>query len=308
MNKRLIIKQNASNEMCQVIPDLVNSHISYLFGEDTEKNKQAYIYDSLHILLNRMIGKSLNESEFQGLLSSVNEKTDTRKKNGVYYTPSDVSAFIIYNSIFQKIYEVDSRAPKVVNKGNFIKRCSIEKREEICNKIIDMSVFDPTCGTGEFLLKALEIKIEALLNLKRQISVNDYLRLLNSIHGNDINIESIEITKIRLFFYIFRFLNETNVYDKLKRVLNRNLLNHDFVEFNSENYGRYDLIIGNPPYVEDRKSGSKPAIKYGNIYANVIQNSIDLINWRTEGSEDRFKFFVELFELFLFPINPLINP
>jgi len=291
MNKKLITKQNVSNEICQVIPGLVNSHISYLFGNDIEKNKQAYIYDSLHILLNgnydkyiftsksinKMIGASLNENKFQGLLANLNEKTNARKKNGVYYTPSDVSAFIIYNSIFQKIYEVDSRAPKVVNKGNFIKRCSIEKREEICNKMINMSVFDPTCGTGEFLIKTLAIKIEMLSKLKQQISVNDYLRLLNSIHGNDINIESIEITKIRLFFYILKFLNETNVYDKLTRALNRNLLNHDFVEFNSKDYGRYDLIIGNPPYVEDRKSDSKPTIKYGNIYANVIQNSIDLL-------------------------------
>lgn len=291
MSKKSIAKQNASNEMRQVIPELVNSHILYLLEDDIEKNKQAYIYDSLHILLNgnydkyvfasesinKIINKSLDENEFQELLSSLNEKTSTRRKNGVYYTPSDVSAFIIYNSIFQKIYNVNSKAPKVVTKDNFIKRCSIKKREEICNKIIDITVFDPTCGTGQFLLKALEIKIEALLRLKRQISVDDYLRLLNSIHGNDINIESIEITKIRLFFYILRFLSKTNEYDKLKRILNRNLLNHDFVEFNSENYGRYDLIIGNPPYVEDRKSGSKPAIKYGNIYANVIQNSIDLL-------------------------------
>jgi len=291
MSKKSIVKRNASNEMRHVIPELVNSHILYLLEDDIEKNKQAYIYDSLHILLNgnydkyiftsesinKIINKSLDENEFQELLSGLNEKTSTRRKNGVYYTPSDVSAFIIYNSIFQKIYKVNSNAPKVVNKDNFIKRCSIEKREETCNKIIDITVFDPTCGTGQFLLKTLEIKIEALLRLKRQISVNDYLRLLNSIHGNDINIESIEITKIRLFFYIFRFLKEMNEYDRLKQILNKNLLNHDFIEFNSENYGRYDLIIGNPPYVEDRKSSSKPKIKFGNIYANVIKNSIDLL-------------------------------
>ena len=291
MNKKLTAKQDASNELCHVIPEIVNSHISYLLEDDLENSKQSHIYDSLHILLNgnydkykfsgesinKMSSNSLNENEFQRLLSGLNEKTGSRKINGVYYTPQDVSAFIIHNSIFQKIYGVSTIAPKVVNRDNFIKKCNMEKCEEISKKIIDMTVFDPACGTGQFLLKALEIKIEALLRLKRQISVDDYLRLLNSIYGNDINIESIEITKIRLFFYIFRFLREMNEYDKLKKILNKNLLNHDFIEFSSENYGRYDLIIGNPPYVEDRKSSSKPEIKFGNIYANVIKNSIDLL-------------------------------
>lgn len=293
MKNRLITKQNSSIEMCQVIPELVNSHISYLFEDNIKKSKQECIYDSLHKLLNgnydkytftnksinKIINTGLDENEFQGLLSNLNEKTNIRKKNGVYYTPSDVSAFIIYNSIFQKLYAINNRTPKVVNENNFIKRCSIKEREKIWDKIIDMTIFDPTCGTGEFLLKALEIKVEALLKLKRQVSVDDYLRLLKSIYGNDINIESIEITKLRLFFYILKFLKskDVNVCDELTKILNNNLSNYDFVEFNHRDCGKHDLIIGNPPYVEDRKSNSKPAIKYGNIYANVIHNSIQLL-------------------------------
>ncbi|MCL0081438.1 hypothetical protein M1N64_04345, partial [Peptococcaceae bacterium] len=162
MKNRLITKQNSSIEMCQVIPELVNSHISYLFEDNIKKSKQECIYDSLHKLLNgnydkytftnksinKIINTGLDENEFQGLLSNLNEKTNIRKKNGVYYTPSDVSAFIIYNSIFQKLYAINNRTPKVVNENNFIKRCSIKEREKIWDKIIDMTIFDPTCGTG----------------------------------------------------------------------------------------------------------------------------------------------------------------
>mgnify|MGYP000909286706 CR=1 FL=1 len=38
----------------------------------------------------------------------------------------------------------------------------------------------------------------------------------------------------------------------------------------------FDIIIGNPPYVESKKISEK--IKYGNLYAEIIENSIKLLN------------------------------
>lgn len=47
-----------------------------------------------------------------------------------------------------------------------------------------------------------------------------------------------------------------------------NFLTYDYVvEEPGEN--KYDIIVGNPPYVEDFKSGLTLSKRYGNIYANV---------------------------------------
>lgn len=55
--------------------------------------------------------------------------------------------------------------------------------------------------------------------------------------------------------------------------MNNSFESYDFVQETSTNEKSYDIIVGNPPYVEDSKSGLSPENKYGNIYANVLENS-----------------------------------
>lgn len=59
----------------------------------------------------------------------------------------------------------------------------------------------------------------------------------------------------------------------LSEVLNNCYECYDYVEHKSANENKYDIIIGNPPYVEDAKSESVPEKRYGNIYANVLENA-----------------------------------
>ena len=59
----------------------------------------------------------------------------------------------------------------------------------------------------------------------------------------------------------------------LGMVLNNSFENYDFVQTAPNLEKRYDIIVGNPPYVEDSRSGLSPENKYGNIYANVLENA-----------------------------------
>lgn len=91
-------------------------------------------------------------TQVQDALSKINEKQSIRKSKGVYYTPNDVVRFILTNSIKASFGKLTASNVSDLNLDN------IPYRSFCCGK----TVFDPTCGAGEYLLAALEIKIDLL--------------------------------------------------------------------------------------------------------------------------------------------------
>ena len=203
----------------------------------------------------------------QDILSTLNEKESIRKSKGVYYTPTDVVRFIIDNSIKSVYGKLGTNGLHVMDLNG------IPYKSFCMNKL----VLDPTCGAGEFLLTALETKLDLLDNHVENITEGMIIKIVATIFGNDINKDSTSISKIRLFLCALRRYG-------LKRcagiatVLNKNFTNKDFIS-KTPNFGHnFDLIIGNPPFVEDGKSELKLTKRYGNIYANVLINSAELLN------------------------------
>lgn len=272
--------------------DILTTKITRIIESKISNNlpnkQQEKVFDALHLLLNgdyekyRLNSSTLNPTlfynyndndNFQSLLSKINEKQHGRQETGRFYTPKDVTEYIIGNS-FLNI--VDNSQKNVYSIKNCIGK--ISKSNKINDLLFNYSVFDPTCGAGEFLVTALDLKLFFLNNP----TDDDVLNILKSIHGNDINIVSVEISKIRLFFTV---LSRLKNYERLKdvvEILNKNFHNKDFLKGDNSLFGqtlfeKYNVIVGNPPYVEDRKSTSKPLVSYGNIYANILENSVKLL-------------------------------
>lgn len=86
------------------------------------------------------------------------------------------------------------------------------------------------------------------------------------------NPDSIIITKIRLLLCVLHRHGATKI-KGLAKVMESCFASYDFVSTTPDENKKYDIIIGNPPYVEDSKSETTPLSKYGNIYANVLDNS-----------------------------------
>jgi len=104
-----------------------------------------------------------------------------------------------------------------------------------------------------------------------------YETLADSIFGNDIDIQSTEITKLRLFFLLIDSFEGVLSVNVIADSLNRNFTNIDAVVYNKFTFGSKDIVIGNPPYVEYRNFNGTPQLGYGNVYADVLHHSIDTL-------------------------------
>lgn len=198
----------------------------------------------------------------QTMLASWNEKEKIRKSKGVYYTPNDVVSFILRNA-FELL--AGRLLPGQLSGKNLTETLS----QNFCLK---KTVYDPTCGTGEFLLEALELKLEALEALEKNVTEGMLKEAVATIRGNDVNPDSVTIAKMRLFLSVLNRYGVDKVRGMAER-MNQCFTCYDFVQVKPDLSKRYDMIVGNPPYVEDAKSGLQPEQKYGNIYANVLENA-----------------------------------
>jgi tRNA1(Val) A37 N6-methylase TrmN6 len=150
-----------------------------------------------------------------------------RKKDGVFYTPEYITDYICRNTI----------VPYLSNKGkNDVVDLIKEYKDnigELEDKLKKIKILDPACGSGAFLIKAIDILLEifkgiqdvkdlggeysakrglkAKSNIQGQFTLKrwnekDEIRKIieNNIFGVDINEESVEITKLSLFLKIVR--------------------------------------------------------------------------------------------------------
>lgn len=218
-----------------------------------KKYLEIFIKNNIDFNFDSKKNINLNLEDIQNKFSLLFEENKSNKELGAFYTPVDVVKFI-NSSIF-----------------NF----EILRKEEIKSskkEINTLSIFDPTCGNSEFLLNMYLYK----RNFLKEFQDNEIIEIINSIYGNDLNPIAILISKIRLFIQVVDDIILTKNIENIFYVINKNFSNYNFInEYNKVNK-TFDIIIGNPPYVESKKISEK--IKYGNLYAEIIENSIKLLN------------------------------
>ncbi|MBQ8633963.1 MAG: N-6 DNA methylase [Lachnospiraceae bacterium] len=117
------------------------------------------------------------------------------------------------------------------------------------------TVFDPSCGTGIFLLQ-----------LPKDVP-------LKNIYGNDINPLSVTLTRINLALkYHITTLQEVEL-------LQKNITVSDFL---ADHTGSYDIIVGNPPW--GAKLSSEEKKTYRSRFSCAQGNSIEIYDLFIEQS------------------------
>jgi tRNA1(Val) A37 N6-methylase TrmN6 len=213
------------------------------------------------------------------------EKKNLRER-GVIYTPQPIAHFMALN-IFRIFFD---EFPKLISyleivfdyaslKQLFIKNRDLKR--SFYDKINNIKVLDPCCGTGRFLITIAKI----LFNFNKifESEYTDYEIKKNIIQDNILGIEiekiSYLISKIRLIKWLYedsnyqinKSISDNPHPDEIEEFINTfdldfKLFNQDYLtDFEGEDV---DIIIGNPPYVENKKIRDK-------VFKNKIQEKFE---------------------------------
>ena len=239
-----------------------------------DKNYKKYDFETS---INTKDIKHMTDENFQSSLFKLNEKSKKQKNNGVYYTSDDVARYIICNSFLMKVKKDLSQTHNDKECIQIFRHLGTEEKNDILYKY---TIFDPSCGTGEFLINAINVKLEILKNEK--ITDEIILKIAETMYGNDIDNESIDICKLRIYFTLINKLQTKKSYIKLAKIINQRFFSIDYIQRSTKIKLKFDIIVGNPPYVEYAKYQKENKCKlennFGNIYADVLKNSINMSN------------------------------
>ena len=163
------------------------------------------------------------------------KKMKGKKKKGTYYTPYHLVAFLM-----DEVLPWDG-------------------------KIVDKKILDPSCGSGVFLVEAYRRLIDHWMQAhpEEHPSFSDLKTILKeNIFGVDINREAIQIAALSLYLTMCDYLEPRSIWNeaKFEPLINSNLFVSDFFEEGKSFLtSKYDLIIGNSPWVSEL---TEPARKY----------------------------------------------
>ncbi|HUT81494.1 MAG TPA: DNA methyltransferase [Candidatus Bathyarchaeia archaeon] len=224
-----------------------------------------------------------NQSE-----SKINRFLTERRKKGVYFTPQKITSFMNKLTIFSLLKNKTKMKIDALKDLTEIRAES--KLLEIHSILSKIQILDMACGSGDFLIESAQQLYELLsyLNEKLRLKKTNWEIkkniLENNIFGVDLLPKAISIIKVRLWIWFIKDLTKEELTqdiinsssfnlkvgnsligwdNEFEKKLMENYTEHERIEikpFNWENNfdkvlsnGGFDIVIGNPPYIEIKK-------------------------------------------------------
>lgn len=266
--------------------DILHPHVmkmtNYDFQSEVDVNILGHIFEN-----------SLSEIEnITAILEGqeIDKSKTKRKKDGVFYTPKYITKYIVENTVGklcdEKKAELDIDDEEYAKGRRYRKKDIIkgldEKLQTYRNWLLNITICDPACGSGAFLNQALEFLVDEhdyIAALESQLHSKSYATgtqialgqsveshiLEKNIYGVDINEESVDIAKLSLWLRTAQKGRKlTTLNNNLK--CGNSLIDDPAVAgdkaFNWQNEfptvfekGGFDVVIGNPPYVQLQSMG-----------------------------------------------------
>jgi len=257
----------------KISDELLHKHTlqlsTYDFETDVDVNILGHIFE-------HSLGEIENvQAEIAG--NQVDTEKTKRKKDGIFYTPKYITKYIVENTI-GKLCE-EKRAEFGIIDEEYAKGRKNRKKEivkDLDNKLtefrewlLNITILDPACGSGAFLNQALEFLIDEhkrIDELKAQLlggsivfSDIEAKILEKNIYGVDLNEESVEIAKLSLWLRTAQKGRKLTTLSNHIKCGNSLIDNPEIAGDKAFNWqkefpevftnGGFDVVIGNPPYV-----------------------------------------------------------
>jgi type I restriction-modification system DNA methylase subunit len=195
--------------------------------------------------------KAPKKTTLFGEVAELGKDARKRKEHGIYYTPKFIVHYIAEHAL-----------------GPVLDRCrSVADLQKI-------KVLDPACGSGSFLVAALELILKKYASFGYKPDGLVKMQILeNNIYGVDLDQQAVELARLNLLLQTFdgkvKLLNlGKNIKNgnslisgtdkELRKFFGKNF--RDRKPFNWEDefpevfkQGGFDVVIGNPPYVGVRE-------------------------------------------------------
>ena len=281
--------------------DLLAEHCrklsEYDFESDVDVNILGHIFEN-----------SLSEIEevTQQITSGNSPTTSKRKQDGVFYTPQYITKYIVENTV-GRLCAAKKKELGISEEEYFsdqrrqlqTKKRLLDQLQQYREWLLQITILDPACGSGAFLNAALRFLMdEHKLIDEMETKVSGYSIqfqdvensiLENNLYGVDINEESVEIAQLALWLRTakpHRKLNSLNQNIKCGNSLISDPAVAGPKAFNWQEqfpqvfeHGGFDVVIGNPPYVnaiELKKSYSTEEYNYLKKNYSTAKGTVDL--------------------------------
>lgn len=188
-----------------------------------------------------------------------------KKNEGIYYTNNEISRFIIKNAIL--LYLNSYKNINIESLDN-LNELNQEIRKKLYNIFINLSIFDPACGTGVFLINAADIVYNLLLNLDAKDPVSNFkIIILKNLFGSDINEHALKLCLIKLVSWSYSNLDK-DMFSTIIKIINSNLKKKNSL-LESIPF-KYNLVVSNPPYGNILNKEEKIKLNEENVFSKDI--------------------------------------
>ena len=312
----------------QLVSEFLKQTNDFHFDSQLLLNNQSdsKLYKILHFRFSEFINRNLISKFQYTLQESLTDKDDLKitpfifsllfenslqwqekQKAGVFYTSYDVVNFMCKEALIQYL-TTSTRIPEAQLislfwknidsiQTNFIMKDLILLKQKIKN----IRILDPACGSGAFLLGFLNLlvrmlsKIHSLLDdeFTGQEILQDVLQ--HNLFGLDIDSEALSICQLRLLFYHHSLVGVNLVSNRL------NILQENAILSTLDNSilkEKFDIVIGNPPFIrqeqflEETKDQLKDSTNIKDyLYTKLESNFATEVNLPRERKSDFYIYF-----------------
>lgn len=216
----------------QTLKSLNLSILADLLNTNTELNSiQIPLFPDWRYFEFKYIPVELISRLYEEFLASTDDpnltQEEKKKKEGTFYTPSHLVKLLIDEVLPLKKF-------KDIDLSNF-------------------NILDPSCGSGIFLVIAFKrlVQIWRLQNEMKLPNLDVLKSLLKNLYGVDKEEQAVQLASFSLCLALCNELKPIEIITKLKfdDLRETNIIQSDFFIKHKLSESKFDLVIGNPPFV-----------------------------------------------------------